>query len=57
MGLAARKKKKMIIPEHVKRTKVEALVPDSMAKEIVDEILNNLNPGKETHGMIFLKDI
>jgi len=27
----------MIIPEHLKRTKVEAVVPDSMAKEIDDE--------------------
>ena len=57
MGLAARKKKRMIIPEYVKRTKDEAVVSDSMAKEIVDEILNNLNPGKEAQGMIFLKDI
>jgi nitrogen regulatory protein PII len=25
--------------------------------QIVDDILNNLNPGKEAHGMIFVKDV
>ena len=28
-----------------------------MVKEIVDEILNNISPGKEAHGMIFVKDV
>src|SRR5918994_3998704 len=46
-----------ITPEYTKRTKVEAVVPESMAKEIVDEILNNISPGKEAHGMIFVKDV
>jgi hypothetical protein len=36
MGLVARKMKRMFIPEHVKRTEVEAVVPDSMTKEVVD---------------------
>ena len=44
---------KMITPEYAKRTKVEAVVPDSTAKVIVDELLNNISPGKEAHGMIF----
>ena len=48
---------KMLTPEYAKRTKVEAIVPDSMVKEIVDEILNNISPGKEAHGMIFVKDV
>jgi nitrogen regulatory protein P-II 1 len=43
-------------PEYVKRTKVEAVVPDSAAKVIV-ELLNNISPGKEAHGMIFVKDV
>ena len=38
----------LIIPELLKRTKVEAVVPDCMAKKIDDEILNNLSPGKES---------
>ena len=46
-----------ITPEYTKRTKVEAVVPESMAKEIVDEILINISPGKEAHGMIFVKDV
>jgi nitrogen regulatory protein P-II 1 len=48
---------RMITPEYVKRTKIEAIVPDSKAKEIVEDILNNISPGKEAHGMIFIKDI
>ncbi len=43
--------------EYVKRTKVEAVVPDSAEKVIVDELLNNISPGKEAHGMIFVKDV
>ena len=46
-----------ITPEYVKRTKVEAVVSDSAAKVIVDELLNNISPGKEAHGMIFVKDV
>ena len=46
-----------ITPEYVKRTKVEAVVSDSAEKVIVDELLNNISPGKEAHGMIFVKDV
>jgi nitrogen regulatory protein PII len=45
-----------ITPDYVKRTKVETIVSDSAMNQIVDDILNNLNPGKEAHGMIFIKD-
>jgi|SRR5919109_1149806 nitrogen regulatory protein P-II 1 len=48
---------KNIIPEFVKRTKVEAIVPDSSAKQIVDDILNKVKPGSEAHGMIFVKEV
>jgi nitrogen regulatory protein P-II 1 len=48
---------RMITPEYVKRTRVEIVVPDSKAKEIIDEILNSLSPGKEAHGMIFVRDV
>jgi nitrogen regulatory protein P-II 1 len=45
-----------ITPEYVKRTKVEVVVPDSAVKMIVDG-LNDISPGKEAHGMIFVKDV
>ena len=48
---------RMITPEYVKRTKVEAVVPDSKVKEIIDEILNSLSPGEEAHGIIFVRDV
>jgi nitrogen regulatory protein P-II 1 len=46
-----------ITPDYVKRTKVETIVPDSSMNQIVNDLLNNLNPGKEAHGMIFVKDV
>jgi nitrogen regulatory protein P-II 1 len=48
-----------IIPEHVKRTKVETIVSDSAMNQIVDDILNSLgqHAGREAHGMIFIKDV
>jgi nitrogen regulatory protein P-II 1 len=48
---------KMIIPEFVKRSKVETMVTDSAVKEIVDDIMNNLSSGKHAHGYIFVKDV
>jgi nitrogen regulatory protein P-II 1 len=46
-----------VTPDYVKRTKIETIVTDSSMHQIVDDILNNLNPGKEAHGMIFIKDV
>jgi nitrogen regulatory protein PII len=46
-----------ITPDYVKRTKVETIVSDSAMNQIVDDILNNLYPGKEAHGVIFIKDV
>jgi len=51
-----------IIPEqhlamHVQRTKVETFVLDSQVKQIVDDILNSLNPGTNAHGIIVIKDV
>jgi len=48
---------RMIIPEFVKRSKVETIVTDSSAKTIVDDIMNNLKTGKHAHGYIFVKEI
>jgi nitrogen regulatory protein P-II 1 len=45
---------KMVTPEFVKGTKVEVIVPDSSADQIVEYILNNLGTA---HGMIFVKDV
>jgi nitrogen regulatory protein PII len=46
----------MITPEYVKRTKVEAVVPDSAVKIIVDR-LNYIAANKKARGMIFVKDV
>jgi nitrogen regulatory protein P-II 1 len=48
-----------ITPDYVKRIKVELVVPDSEANNIIDDISNSLSKhaDNEAHGMIFVKDI
>jgi len=49
---------KTIIPEHVKITKIETVVPDSIAQEIVDDILNSIQSAeKDPQGIIFVRDV
>jgi nitrogen regulatory protein P-II 1 len=48
---------KMVTPEFVKGTKIEVIVPDSSANQLVEYILDNLSPDTEAHGMIFVKDV
>ena len=44
-----------IAAEHEKRTKVETIVPDSSANQIVDDLVK-IRSGSEGHGMIFVKE-
>jgi nitrogen regulatory protein P-II 1 len=44
-----------ITSEHEKRTKVETIVPDSSANQIVDDLVN-IRTGSESHGMVFVKE-
>jgi nitrogen regulatory protein P-II 1 len=48
-----------ITPDYVKRVKVETIVSDSAANQIVDDISNSLSQhaGGEAHGMIFIKEV
>lgn len=48
---------RMIIPEFVKRSKVETIVSDSAVPGIVDEITSSLKPDKHAHGYIFVKEV
>ena len=45
------------IPEFGSRTKVEVLVPDSIYKQIIDEILKTISTGSAADGKVFVKDI
>lgn len=45
-----------VTPEFEQRTKVETIVPDSSAKEIVEDLLSN-SPGTEPRGTIFVKEV
>jgi nitrogen regulatory protein PII len=44
-----------ITPEHEKRTKVETIVPDSSANQIIDDLVK-IHSGSEGQGLIFIKE-
>jgi nitrogen regulatory protein PII len=44
-----------ITPEHEKRTKVETIVSDSSADQLVDDLVK-MHSGSEGHGMVFVKE-
>src|ERR671915_2144061 len=50
---------RMITPDYAKRTKVEAIVSDSLVNPILEDISNSLSQhtGDEAHGMIFIKEV
>lgn len=45
------------IPEFGTRTKLEVLVPDSLAKPIIQDLLGSLSTGSPADGKIFVKDV
>ncbi len=44
-------------PEFGFRTKLEVLVPDGKAKEIIDEVLKVISTGSASDGKIFVYDV
>ena len=46
-----------IVPEFSSRTKIEVIVPDSLVKSIVHEILKVLRKASSPSGKIFVSDI
>ncbi len=46
-----------ITPESEKRSKIETFVPDSSAKEIVDELISCFGSDAEPRGMVFVKEV
>jgi nitrogen regulatory protein P-II 1 len=46
-----------VTPEYEVRTKVETVVPDSSAKEIIDDLVSSLGSENEPRGVIFVKDV
>lgn len=45
------------VPEFGFRTKVEVLVPDDMAKAIIDDVLKVISTGSASDGKIFVYDV
>lgn len=48
---------RMITPETEKRTKVEVLVPDSVADSIVQELIKSIGSESEPGGLVFVTDV
>jgi nitrogen regulatory protein P-II 1 len=44
-------------PEFGFRTKIEVLVPDAKAKEVVDDVMRTLSTGSASDGKIFIYDV
>jgi nitrogen regulatory protein P-II 1 len=45
------------VPEFGTRTKIEVLVNDSLAKEIIDDLLKKISTGSTSDGKIFVYDV
>ena len=45
------------VPEFGFRTKIEVLVPDAMAKAIIDDLLKVISTGSASDGKIFVYDV
>ena len=45
------------IPEFGSRTKIEVLVPDSLIKSIIDDVLKLISTGSASDGKIFVYDV
>jgi nitrogen regulatory protein P-II 1 len=45
------------VPEFGTRTKIEVLVKDSLAKEIIDNLLQKISTGSTSDGKIFVYDV
>jgi nitrogen regulatory protein PII len=54
-GARAYQTGRRITPEFEKRSKIETFVPDSSAKEIVDELISCFGSASEPRGMCLLK--
>lgn len=48
---------KTVTPEYEARTKVETVVPDSSAKEIIDDLVSSIGSENEPHGVIFVNEV
>lgn len=45
------------IPEFAGRAKIEVLVPDSIAKSIIDDVLKLISTGSVSDGKVFVYDV
>jgi nitrogen regulatory protein P-II 1 len=48
---------KMVTPETEKRTKVETLVPDSVAENVIQELVSSLGSDSEPGGLVYVTDV
>jgi nitrogen regulatory protein P-II 1 len=46
-----------VTPKFIERTLVVSIVPDSIVKVVVEDILNSFDKQEESSGMLFVKDV
>lgn len=46
-----------VTPEYERRTRIETVVPDSLAKQIIEDITSTMGSQNEPRGMIFVKEV
>ncbi|MGN6558910.1 MAG: P-II family nitrogen regulator [Candidatus Nitrosocosmicus sp.] len=46
-----------VTPKFIERTLVISIVPDSIVKVVVEDILNSFDKQEESSGMLFVKDV
>jgi nitrogen regulatory protein P-II 1 len=48
---------RVYVPDFGTRTKIEAIVSDSLTKTMIDDIIKTLSTGSASDGKVFVKDI
>ena len=48
---------KTVTPEYERRTRIETVVPDSLAKQIIEDLVNTMSSENKPRGMIFVKEV
>jgi nitrogen regulatory protein P-II 1 len=48
---------KTVTPDYESRTRVVTVVPDTLAEEIIDDVVNSIGSQNEPRGVIIVKDV
>ena len=46
-----------VTPEYERRTRIETVVPDSLAKPIIEDLVDTMGSENKPRGIVFVKDV